>query len=108
MQNKTFDTFKEVIDFIKSISKSNKSFDREKAKKVVQSCQFEKMKKMEREKGFKESVMKKSEDKKINFFHLGPKNNWEKMFVQYIRSAIIGPTIIKIPGDRHEQHIYIN
>ena len=79
MQNKTFDTFKEVIDFIKSISKSNKSFDREKAKKVVQSCQFEKMKKMEREKGFKESVMKKSEDKKINFFHLGPKNNYKEL-----------------------------
>ena len=70
LQNKTFDTFKEVINFIKFISKSNKSFDREKAKKVVQSCQFEKMKKMEKEKGFNESVMKKAEDKKIDFFHL--------------------------------------
>ena len=49
LQNKTFDTFKEVINFIKSISKSNKSFDREKAKKVVQSCEFEKMKTMAEE-----------------------------------------------------------
>ena len=31
------------------------------------------------EKGVKESVMKKSEDKKINFFHLGPKNNYKEL-----------------------------
>ena len=31
------------------------------------------MKKMEKENGFNESVMKKTEDKKINFFHLGQK-----------------------------------
>ena len=79
LQNKTFETFKEVINFIKSITKSKKSFDREKAKKVVKSCQFEKMKKMERELGFAESVKKKSDDKKIDFFHLGPKNNYKKL-----------------------------
>ena len=88
LQNKTFDTFKEVINFIKSISKSNKSFDREKAKKVVQSCQFEKMKKMEKEKGFNESVMKKSEDKKIDFFHLGPKNNFKELLNKDIISEM--------------------
>ena len=79
LQNKTFETFKEVIFFIKSITKSKKSFNREKAKKVIQSCQFEKMKKMEIEKGFAESVKKKTEDKKINFFHLGPKNNYKEL-----------------------------
>ena len=79
LQNKTFETFKEVIDFIKSITKSKKSFNREKAKNVIQSCQFEKMKKMEREKGFAESVKKKTEDKKIDFFHLGPKNNYKEL-----------------------------
>ena len=79
LQNKTFETFKEVIFFIKSITKSKKSFNREKAKKVIQSCQFEKMKKMEREKGFAESVKKKIEDKKIDFFHLGPKNNYKEL-----------------------------
>ena len=79
LQNKTFETFKEVINFIKSITKSKKSFNREKAKNVIQSCQFEKMKKMEREKGFAESVKKKTEDKKIDFFHLGPKNNYKEL-----------------------------
>ena len=79
LQNKTFETFKEVIDFIKSITKSKKSFNREKAKKVIQSCQFDKMKKMEREKGFAESVKKKTDDKKIDFFHLGPKNNYKEL-----------------------------
>ena len=79
LQDKTFETFKEVIDFVKSITKSKKSFNREKAKKVIQSCQFEKMKKMEIEKGFTESVKKKTEHKKIDFFHLGPKNNYKEL-----------------------------
>ena len=88
LQNKTFDTFKNVIYFIKSITKSGKSFDREKAKKVIQSCQFEKMKKMELEKGFSESVKKKLENKKIDFFHLGPKNNYKKLLTKDLISEM--------------------
>ena len=88
LQNKTFETFKEVINFIKSITKSKKSFDRDKAKKVIQSCQFEKMKKMEREEGFAESVKKKTEDKKIDFFHLGPKNNYKELLDENIISEM--------------------
>ena len=37
------------------------------------------MKKMEIKEGFAESVKKKTEDKKINFFHLGPKNNYKEL-----------------------------
>ena len=37
------------------------------------------MKKMEREEGFLESVKKKTEDIKIDFFHLGPKNNYKEL-----------------------------
>ncbi len=88
LQNKTFETFKEVIYFIKSITKSKKSFNREKAKKVIQSCQFEKMKKMEREKGFAESVKKKKDSKKIDFFHLGPKNNYKELLNKEIISEM--------------------
>jgi len=84
----SFETFKEVINFIKSITKSKKSFNREKAKKVIQSCQFEKMKKMEREEGFAESVKKKTEDKKIDFFHLGPKNNYKELLNKDIISEM--------------------
>ena len=58
------------------------------AKKVIQSCQFEKMKKMEREEGFAESVKKKTEDKKIDFFHLGPKNNYKDLLNKDIISEM--------------------
>ena len=37
------------------------------------------MKKMEKSEGFNESVKKKSGDKKIDFFHLGPNNNYKKL-----------------------------
>lgn len=79
LQSETFKTFEKVFNFIKSITKSNQSFNREKAKKVVRSCEFSKMKKMEQEKGFPEAVMNKNENKKINFFHLGSKNNYKEL-----------------------------
>ena len=46
------------------------------------------MKKMEKENGFNESVMKKTEDKKINFFHLGPKNNYKELLDENIISEM--------------------
>ena len=69
----------DIIPIIKSITKSSQSFNREKAKKVVQSCEFSKMQKMEKEKGFPEAVMNKNESKKISFFHLGAKNNYKEL-----------------------------
>ena len=38
------------------------------------------MKKMEINNGFLESVLSKNDPKKIPFFHLGPKNDWKKIF----------------------------
>ena len=72
----------ENIAFPLKIQNFNKETCFEKAKKVIQSCQFEKMKKMELEKGFSESVKKKLENKKIDFFHLGPKNNYKKLLTK--------------------------
>ena len=76
----TLETFKKVIQFIELITKSEKSYNEEKAKISVQSTTFEKMKKIERNDGFIESVLSKNETKKIPFFHLGPKNNWKNIF----------------------------
>ena len=77
--SQTFKVFKEVIDFISSISNMKNAFNREKAKKVIQSCDFGKMQKLEKEKGFPEAVMKKNEDKKIKFFNLGPNNDYKNL-----------------------------
>jgi len=76
----TFDTFKKVIQFIELITKSQKAYNEEKAKVSIQSTTFEKMKKIERNDGFIESVLSKNETQKIPFFHLGPRNNWENIF----------------------------
>ena len=42
------------------------------------------MQKMENENGFPEAVMKKKENKKINFFHLGPKKNYKDILDEEI------------------------
>tara|TARA_B100001109_G_C18836795_1_gene462372 strand:- start:357 stop:1202 length:846 start_codon:yes stop_codon:yes gene_type:complete len=77
LSSQTFKEFEKVFKFIKSISNIENSFDRQKARKVVQSCDFYRMQKLEKDKGFPESVMKKEEDKKIKFFNLGPKNDFK-------------------------------
>ena len=80
LMNNTFETFKEIIIFIEKITKIEKIFIESKAKNSIQSTSFSKMKKIEQSKGFNESVLSKNHSKKIPFFHLGPKNNWKKIF----------------------------
>ena len=80
LMNNTFETFKEIIIFIEKITKIEKIFIESKAKNSIQSTSFNKMKKIEQSKGFKESVLSKNDSKKIPFFHLGPKNDWKKIF----------------------------
>ena len=45
---------------------------------AVKSNSFEKLKKFETENGFSESNYKK-ENKRKNFFNLGPENDWKKL-----------------------------
>ena len=80
LMNNTFETFKEIIIFIEKITKIEKIFIESKAKNSIQSTSFNKMKKIEQSKGFNESVLSKNHSKKITFFHLGPKNDWKKIF----------------------------
>ena len=75
----TFETFKKVINFIKTISKSNISFKREKVKESIYSCGFDRLKDLEKKNGFSESVMKKDKSGKVDFFNLGKKNNYKKI-----------------------------
>lgn len=80
LMNNTFETFKEIIIFIEKITKIEKIFIESKAKNSIQSTSFNEMKKIEQSKGFNESVLSKNHSKKIPFFHLGPKNDWKKIF----------------------------
>ena len=90
LMNNTFETFKEIILFIEKITKIKKIFIESKAKNSIQSTSFNKMKKIEQSKGFNESVLSKNHSKKIPFFHLGPKNDWKKIFNEdFIKNATL-------------------
>ena len=80
LNNKTFETFKEIIEFIEKIKRTKKKFDITKAKNSIESTTFSKMKNIEKESGFVESVLSKNDSKKIPFFYLGPKNDWRNIF----------------------------
>ena len=78
--NETFFVFKEIVEFIDKLTNNKKGFSREKAKNSVKSTSFENLKKIEKINGFSEFIISREKDKKIPFFHLGPKNDWQKNF----------------------------
>ncbi len=88
LTNKTFEIFVEIVEFIEKNSGSNKSFNSKKAIKSIQSTSFEKMKNIEKKNGFIESVLSKNNQKKIPFFHLGPKNDWTNIFDQNYKNKL--------------------
>lgn len=82
LEIKTFNTLKRVINFISTISKSKEKFISEKALSSVRSCEFDKLKKLENQEGFSEAMTSKTNNKKINFFNLGKKNNYKNLLNQ--------------------------
>ena len=80
LNNKTFEVFKDLIKFINKSTNNKYDFDEKRAQNAIQSSSFEKLKNIEKKDGFLESVLSKNENKKIPFFHLGPKNDWKKIF----------------------------
>ena len=79
LQKEVLKTFEKVINFILNITKSKNSFNLDKAKKSIESCDFEKLSKLESEKGFDEAVINQENNKKIKFFNLGIKNNFQNL-----------------------------
>ena len=79
LQQETFNTFKKVLDFINKLTNSKKLFDKEKAKESIKNCNFENLKKLEKEKGFAEAITKKGSNEKLIFFNLGEDNNYKKL-----------------------------
>ena len=76
----TFVVFKDIIEFTDKLINNKSGFNREKAKNAVRSTSFENLKKLEEKQGFGESIYTRQDNKKIPFFHLGPKNEWQKKF----------------------------
>jgi len=76
----TFFEFKKILLFIIRISGNKVKFDKKKAQNSISSTTFEKLKQIEKQKGFIESVGSKKNKKAIPFFHMGPKNDWKNNF----------------------------
>ena len=80
LNNKTFEIFIEIIEFIEKVVGTKKKVDTEKLKNAINTTTFDKMKTLEKNQGFSESVLSKKDPKKIPFFYLGPKNDWRNIF----------------------------
>ncbi len=65
-----------IINFLKNYLNIKTNIN--KNKKILESTSFKNLKQMEQEGLFKENVLNKKNDNKVNFFHLGPANNWKE------------------------------
>ncbi|MBD1149227.1 sulfotransferase domain-containing protein [Pelagibacterales bacterium SAG-MED27] len=75
-----------IINFLKKYLdvKTNDN----KNKKILETTSFKNLKEMEQKGLFKENVLNKKDDSKVNFFHLGPANNWKDTLNEDIKNKI--------------------
>jgi len=59
-----------------------------KNKKILETTSFKNLKEMEQKGLFKENVLNKKDDSKVNFFHLGPANNWKDTLNEDVKNKI--------------------
>ena len=64
-----------IINFLKKYL--NVETNKNKNKEILETTSFKSLKEMEQKGLFKENVLSKKDDSKVNFFHLGPANNWK-------------------------------
>ena len=79
----------ELIKIIKFLEKYiNFETSEKKNKLILETTSFSSLKNMEQKGLFKESVINKNTDNKVNFFHLGPKNKWQDIIDMEIVNEI--------------------
>ena len=88
LENETFFTFKKTLKFIKKVSTSDFKIDDQKIKNCINSCKFEKLKKLENNIGFNEAPIKKGSNERLKFFNLGKENNWRNILSKNIIDKI--------------------
>jgi len=67
----------EIINFL--IKFTEIKIDNKKISRTVESCNFNNLQKMEKNEGFFEASYNEKLNKKVDFFHLGKKNNWKNL-----------------------------
>ena len=81
-------TFRKILKFIYKLQGAKFKIDQKKFQNTIETTDFDRMKSMEKEKGFFEAKTHKETGKKIPFFNLGPQNDWQKLLDKKIRKKI--------------------
>ena len=84
--NDTKGTFILILNFLKNLM--DVKIDDRKIKNAIDSCEFEALVKKEKKEGFAESTFSKKDNKRINFFYLGKKNNWKNLLDKKIENKV--------------------
>ena len=83
------DTKKEVLKIIEYINKfKTLSVDNKQINNAIESTSFENLRSYEQEGKFNEATIEEGTKRKINFFHLGKKNNWKDILDPKITKEI--------------------
>ena len=82
----TYLELEKLIEFLKNYLELNIS--EEKKKNIIETTNFQNLKNMEKKGLFKENVLKKMSNSKIDFFYKGPKNNWKNFLDKKIQMEI--------------------
>ena len=79
-ENLILDPKNELVKIIKFLKQFiNFETNENKNNKILETTSFENLKSMENKGLFKENVLNKQTKSKVNFFHLGPENNWQNL-----------------------------
>ena len=81
-------TFRKILKFIYKLQGVKFKIDQKKFQNTIETTDFDRMKSMEKEKGFFEAKTQKETGKKIPFFNLGPQNDWQKLLDKKVRKKI--------------------
>ena len=84
--NNTKKTFNTILDFLSSFM--DIKIDEKKIMKTIETCDFDRVSKKEKEDGFNEAVVSKINKKKLNFFYLGKKNDWKNFLNPEVEKKI--------------------
>ena len=72
------EVFRDLVVFVNTLCRFNESVNSLKLQNSIQSTSFDKLKDVENQGNFSESVYSLKDKRKIKFFYLGPKNDWRK------------------------------
>lgn len=80
--------FYDILKFIHNLKNVEFVLDKKKFKNVLDSTDFERVQKLESQTGFDESMIDKKTGKKIKFFNLGEKTNWQSVLEPNLQNKI--------------------